>query len=710
MVLLKNKKMLHFKKGGMYVKKYHDKSFSALERAEALTDEMTVSEQASQLRYDAPAVKRLGIPAYNWWNEGLHGLARSGTATMFPQAIGLAAMFDIDSVREAAEITAREARAKYNEYSAGDDRDIYKGLTVWAPNINIFRDPRWGRGHETYGEDPFLTAENGKAFVEGLQGGGSVMTAAACAKHFAVHSGPEALRHEFNAEVSPKDMEETYLPAFEALVKEAHAEGVMGAYNRVNGEAACASVFLMKKLKEWGFDGYFVSDCWAVRDFHEHHGLTSNAVESAALALKAGCDVNCGCTYANVLAALDEGLVTKEDIRRACVHLMRTRIRLGMFDDETELDKIPYECVSCSEHKSVSLRCAERSMVLLRNNGILPLDSKKIKTLAVIGPNSDSRAALEGNYCGTADRYVTFLEGIEDRFDGRVLYSEGCHLYKDRCSGLAAAGDRYSEAEAAARHSDAVILCVGLDASVEGEEGDTGNEFSSGDKADLRLPESQRILIRRIMETGKPVIMVCAAGSAVNTESLPDALIHAWYPGSEGGKALAAILFGDVSPSGKLPVTFYESADKLPGFTDYSMKNRTYRYSRDNILFPFGFGLTYSDIVCTEIRYENGKAYVCAENRGKRDSGDVIELYMKDHSENAVPNTSLCGFKRIFLKAGESGRFEIPVPERAFTAVNENGERKIYGSRFTLYAGTHQPDELSERLCGNKSVYTEILL
>lgn len=692
------------------MKKYLDRALGALERAEALTDEMTVEEQASQLRFDAPAVKRLGIPAYNWWNEGLHGLARSGTATMFPQAIGLAAMFDTEAVKKAAEITAREARAKYNGYSALGDRDIYKGLTLWAPNINIFRDPRWGRGHETYGEDPFLTAENGKAFVEGIQGGGEVMQAAACAKHFAVHSGPEALRHEFNAEVSPKDLEETYLPAFEALVKAAHVEGVMGAYNRVNGEASCASEFLVGKLREWGFDGYFVSDCWAIRDFHEHHGLTSDPVESAALALKAGCDVNCGCTYVNILAALEEGLVTKEDIRRACVHLMRTRIRLGMFDDETEFDNIPYSCVSCPEHKAVSLKCAERSVVLLKNNGILPLDENSINTIAVIGPNSDSRAALEGNYCGTADRYITFLEGIEDRFRGRVLYAEGCHLYKDRTSGLAMSGDRYAEAVAAARNSDAVILCVGLDATIEGEEGDTGNEFSSGDKNDLRLPESQRILIQKVMETGKPVIIVCASGSSVNTESDPDALIQAWYPGSEGGKALAEIIFGDISPSGKLPVTFYESADKLPGFTDYSMRNRTYRYADDNILFPFGFGLTYSDIVCTDVRYENGTAYVSAENRGVRDTEDVIELYIKDYSENAVPNASLCGFKRIFLKAGEKGRFEIPVPKRAFTSVSESGERRIYGSRFTLYAGTHQPDELSEKLGGGKCVCAEIEL
>ncbi len=692
------------------MEKYLDESLSVQERAEALTDAMTTEEQAGQLRFDAPAVERLGIPAYNWWNEGIHGFARSGVATMFPQAIGLASMFDEKLTEKAAEITSTEARAKYNEYSKHGDRDIYKGLTLWAPNINIFRDPRWGRGHETYGEDPYLTSQLGKAYVRGLQGSGKVLRTAACAKHFAVHSGPESLRHSFNAQANPKDMEETYLPAFKALVKEEHVESVMGAYNRVNGEPACASKFLMSKLKEWGFNGYFVSDCWAIRDFHENHHVTATATESAALALKTGCDINCGCTYMNLLEALDEKLITAEDIRNACVHVMRTRIRLGMFDKKTEYDDIPYTVVASSENKAESLRCAERSMVLLKNNGILPLDENKIKTIAVIGPNSDSRIALEGNYNGTADRYNTFLTGIQDRFSGRVLFSEGCHLYKDRNSGLAMAGDRYAEAEITAEAADAVVLCLGLDSTIEGEEGDTGNEFSSGDKRDIRLPESQRVLIDKIMKTGKPVIIVCAAGSAINVEAEPDALIHAWYPGSEGGKALAEILFGDISPSGKLPVTFYEKSELLPEFTDYSMKDRTYRYAQNNILYPFGYGLTYSKVVCTSVEYKDGTAFVTAENKGGRDTEDVIELYIKDYSENAVPNHSLCGFARISLKAGEKNTFSIPVSENAFTAVDENGERKVFGNRFMLYAGTSQPDALSCKLTGAECASTEITL
>ena len=686
------------------MKNYLNESLSAQERAEALVNEMTVEEAASQLRYDAPAVER---PAYNWWNEGIHGLARSGVATMFPQAIGLAAMFDTDLVFKVADITSTEARAKYNEYSKRDDRDIYKGLTLWAPNINIFRDPRWGRGHETYGEDPYLTAECGKAYVKGLQGSGKVLKTAACAKHFAVHSGPEAVRHEFNAEVNWKDLEETYLYAFEELVKKAKVEGVMGAYNRVNGEPSCASEFLMGKLDKWGFDGYFVSDCWAIRDFHEHHMVTSSPVESAAMALKAGCNVNCGCTYVHLLSALDKGLVTEDEIRASCVALMRTRIRLGMFDKSTEYDNIPYSVVSCPEHKAVSYQCAVKSMVLLKNKGILPLDKKSISTIAVIGPNADSRAALEGNYNGTADRYVTFLEGIEDAFEGRVLYAEGCHLYKDRVSGLAQAGDRYAEAEAAAANSDVVILCVGLDATIEGEEGDTGNEFSSGDKNDLRLPESQRELIKRVAKIGKPMIVVCAAGSSINIEHDCDALIHAWYPGSEGGKAIADIIFGKVSPSGKLPVTFYNSADKLPCFTDYAMSDRTYRYTRDNILYPFGYGLTYGDVVVTSLSYDDGKVNVEVENSGA-DTCDVIELYIKSHCDNAPAYPVLCGFKRIFVKKGEKLDVEIEISDKAFTTVSDIGERKQFAKEFTLYVGTHQPDELSCQLSGTNCMSIEI--
>jgi len=690
------------------LEKYKDKNLTPLQRAEDIADRLTPEQQAQQLKYDAPPVPELGIPAYNWWSEGLHGLARAGSATMFPQAIGLASMFDEEAVRKVGEVTSIEARAKYNAYSAHGDRDIFKGLTLWSPNINIFRDPRWGRGQETFGEDPFLTSRLGVAMVKGLQGDGDVLRTAACAKHFAVHSGPEAIRHEFDAKVSKKDMEETYLPAFEALVKEAKVESVMGAYNRVNGEPACANSVLMEKLSEWGFDGHFVSDCWAIRDFHVSHGVTKTAPESAAMALKAGCDLNCGNTYLHLLIAYREGLISESEIRRSFVKLMRTRIRLGMMDESTEFDSIPYEVIGCKEHLEYSLECARKSMVLLKNDGILPINTAKVRTIGVIGPNADSRTALEGNYNGRAEEYITFLEGIRDAFDGRVLYSEGCHLYKDRIMGLAMADDRIAEAEIVAEHSDLVILCVGLDSSIEGEEGDTGNEFSSGDKLDLYLPESQRNLVYAVMNTGKPVIIVTASGSAINVNADCNALIQAWYPGQFGGKALADIIFGKVSPSGKLPITFYEKADALPDFEKYSMEGRTYRYTDKNILYPFGYGLSYGDIRCTALAYCDGIAEVSAVNNGNVTAEDVIQLYIKGSGENAVPIHSLCGFRRICLAPGEETTVKIPLSERAFESVNEEGIRLIEGDTFTLYAGTSQPDALSEKLTGKKCISASI--
>ena len=685
------------------MKRYLDESLSAQERAEALVDELTVEEMAGLLKYDSEAVPRLGIPAYNWWNEGLHGLSRSGISTLFPQAIGLAATFDRALLRRAGEITGIEARAKYKWYSKFSDIDKFKGITIWSPNINIFRDPRWGRGQETYGEDPYLTAELGIQYVKGIQGDGKALRAAACAKHMAAHSGPEETRHGFNAKVSLKDLGETYLPAFERLVKEAKVEGVMGAYNAVNGEPSCASPYLMGKLRDWGFDGYFVSDCWAIRDFHEAHHITNEPKESASLAIKAGCDVNCGCTYEHLLTGYREGLISKDEIRKACVHAMRTRIRLGMFD-KTEHFDYPYSIVACKQHKAESLRAAQESIVLLKNNGILPLDEQKLKTIAVIGPQADSRIALEGNYTPKADRYITLLEGIQDRFPGRVIFAEGCHLYQDRVSQICLAGDRYSEALAAAENSDVVIACVGLDSTIEGEQGDAGNEYSSGDKPDLMLPESQRRLLELLKGTGKPLIVVCCAGGSMNMLVDADAVLHAWYPGSEGGKAFAQILFGDISPSGKLPVTFYETADKLPDFEDYSMKDRTYRYAKDNILYPFGFGLTYSKVKCSGLSYDSFCASVDIENIGNFDTDEVVQVYIKDTCGYAVPNHKLCGFERVHLAKGEKKTVKLSLDKDMFTAVDENGEKVVFSHSFTLYAGVSQPDDLSHRLCGCEAV------
>ena len=563
--------------------------------AEQLVGQMTIEERASQLKYDAPAIPRLNVPAYNWWNEALHGVARAGTATVFPQAIGLAAIFDGDFHQRVAECISVEARAKYNAASSHGDRDIYKGLTFWSPNVNIFRDPRWGRGHETYGEDPVLTARLGVRFLKGLQGDGKYMRAAACAKHFAVHSGPESIRHEFDAQASKKDMAETYLPAFEAAVTEAKVESVMGAYNRVNGEPACGSqTLLVKTLREkWGFEGHVVSDCWAISDFHNHHHVTATAPESAAMAIKAGCDLNCGNTYLHMLAALQEGLVTEEQITEAAVRLFTTRYMLGLFADDCEFDAIPYSACDADENNALALEAAEKCMTLLKNDGTLPLDASSIRTLAVIGPNADSVQALIGNYHGTSSRHVTFLAGIRRWCEARgirVFYSEGCPLVGEKLEGCSLVpNDRLSEAVICAEQADAVIAIVGLDETLEGEEGDVSNYSASGDKKDLLLPESQRAMLDALVKTGKPLVTVLAAGSSVNVAQ-GDAQLVAWYPGQAGGTALAEILFGHVSPSGRLPVTFYQSVDDLPEFTDYRMANRTYRYFNGTPLSPFGYG------------------------------------------------------------------------------------------------------------------------
>ncbi len=686
------------------MEKYQDSNLSAQERAEDIVSRMTVDEKAAQLRYDALAIDRLDLPAYNWWNETLHGVARAGTATMFPQAIALAAMFDTETLFAVAEVCALETRAKYNESRKHGDRDIYKGLTMWTPNINIFRDPRWGRGQETYGEDPYLTSRLGVAFVKGFQGDGKYLKAAACAKHFAGHSGPEATRHRFDAKISEKDLNETYLPAFEALVKEAKVEGVMGAYNRLNGEPACASRYLMGKLAQWGFDGYFVSDCWAIRDFHTEHMVTSTAPESAAMALKAGCDCNCGNTYLQLLVAYKEGLITEEDMTKAAVHLMRTRARLGMLDESCEYDAIGYDVVSCKAHKALSLDCARKAMVLLKNDGMLPLKKSSLKSIGVIGPNAASIEALRGNYYGTADEYVTFLDGIRAAFSGRVYFSEGSHLFKDMLQPLSQPGDGYAEALTVAEQSDVVVLCVGYDATIEGEEGDTGNAFASGDKADLLLPESQRILIDKVLSVGKPTVIVMSCGSAVNPlADKASAVIQAWYPGQMGGKALAEILFGDVSPSGKLPVTFYKTADKLPSFDDYSMANRTYRYVKDNVLYPFGFGLTYSKVVCSGFAYNASDRTVNlkVQNTGGCDTDEVVQLYIRDNeSKWAVLNHKLCGFKRIHIKKGETISVTMTLPGSAFEVVDDAGRRFVDSGSFTLFAGTSQPDARSRHLTG----------
>lgn len=689
-------------------------------RAQELVAQMTLEEKVSQTLYNAPAIERLGIPAYNWWNEALHGVARAGTATVFPQAIGVAATFDEDLAGAMAEVIAEEGRAKYNAQKKAGDRDIYKGLTFWAPNVNIFRDPRWGRGQETYGEDPYLTSRLGVRFVEGLQGDDpDYMKTAACAKHFAVHSGPESLRHSFDAKASKQDMYETYLPAFKACVQEAKVEAVMGAYNRTNGEPCCGSKTLLQDIlrDEWGFEGHVVSDCWAVMDFHENHKITKSEKESAAMAMNNGCDLNCGCAFRSLRDAVKGGYVEESRLDEAVTRLMETRLKLGMFEEEgtVPFDRISYDRVDTPQNRALNLKIAEKSLVLLKNeNNLLPLDLEKIGAIGVIGPNAASRKALVGNYEGTASRYVTVLEGIQDYVGdrARVFYSEGCPLHRDKTSGLTAAGERLSEVKAVCEASDVVVAVMGLDADIEGEQGDAGNEFASGDKPDLNFPGLQPEVLRIAAESGKPVILVSLTGSAMafawEDAHIP-AILQAWYPGAQGGHAVARVLFGESCPEGKLPVTFYRTMEELPEFTDYSMKGRTYRYMQQDALYPFGYGLSYTRFELGEAKalQENIEAGGCVQldvsiqNTGAMAGGQTVQVYVKALREG-TPNPQLKGLKKVFLKPGEETRVTIFLPDTAFALYDEEGRRMLEAGEYAVFVGMQQPDGRSEALTGQK--------
>ncbi len=695
-------------------------------RAKELVDQMTLEEKVFQMLHTAPSIDRLNVKAYNWWNEGLHGVARAGIATVFPQAIGLAASFDEDLMEAIGDAVATEGRAKFNMQQEFGDTDIYKGLTFWAPNVNIFRDPRWGRGHETYGEDPYLTSRLGVRFVEGLQGHDeNYLKAAACAKHFAVHSGPEDLRHSFDAKVSKKDLYETYLPAFKALVKEANVESVMGAYNRTNGEPCCGSKTLLKDIlrDSWGFDGHVVSDCWAIKDFHEYHKVTNGPVESVALAVENGCDLNCGNLFIYLLEAVKEGKLKEEQIDTAVTRLFTTRMKLGLFEETGKVpyDSIPYEVVDSKEMKEFNLSVAKKSLVLLKNkDNLLPLDKSKIKTIGIIGPNANNRKALEGNYEGTASRYVTVLEGFQDYLgdDVRVFASEGCHLHKNRLRGRGTENDRLSEVKAVCSKSDVIIACMGLDAGLEGEQGDRGNEFASGDKPNLNLPGVQGDVLKTLYESGKPVILILLSGSALainwEEEHIP-AIIQGWYPGAQGGRAIAELVFGECVPEGKLPITFYRSTEELPEFTDYSMKDRTYRFMKNEALYPFGYGLSYTDFTfsnlnCSykEVTGEGIDVSVKVKNEGKFAGRETIQVYIKAKDLDS-PNAQLKAFQKVALDPKEEKSITLHLPIEAFSLFDENGRQKVRNGSYTIYVGGSQPDQRSIELTGKNPLEIEVI-
>ena len=727
---------------------YRDPNMSFSLRAEDLVSRMTTEEKIAQIISAAPALERLGIPEMDWWSEALHGVAREGTATMYPQSIGLGATFDPELVGEIGRTVGLEARIKYEQYSSHNVRDLFKGLSLYSPNINIFRDPRWGRGQETYGEDPWLTGRMGVSYIRGLQGDDpDYLLTAACAKHYAVHSGPEPIRHEFNAEVSPKDLHETYLPAFEAAVKEGKVAQVMGAYNRTLGEPCCASELLLQRIlrEDWDFEGMVVSDFTALKDFHTGHKVTKDAAESAALALKHGCDMNLGFVYMNLRESLDRGLITEKDIDRACIQVMITRLRLGLYEEPACL-KVDHELLDGPEHRALNLKAARESLVLLKNDGLLPLTGK-FRSIAVLGPNAMSISALKGNYHGEASEYITVLDGIR-RAAGdavRIRYGVGCELTPYQAPGkresktgddasvsffdnvaptfnlmeLMGHGDREAEALALAEESEAVVLVLGLDESVEGEEmmeGYSCDEFAGGDKKTLLLPSNQRKLLEDVLALEKPTAVVLLSGSALSLEDERiGALVQAWYPGALGGQAVGELLFGQFSPSGRLPVTFYRSIEDLPSFTDYSMKGRTYRYFEGEPLYPFGFGLSYTSFRYGDLKADAGdsgvEASVCVENTGSMAGREVVQAYVRwDGGDDAQPRWHLCALGSVLLQPGEKKSVTLSIKPEALYTYHENGSRNVEKGSYTLWVGGGQPDKRTAALLGREAMKTSFIL
>jgi beta-glucosidase len=822
-----------------------DATLATEARVRDLIGRMTLEEKASQLQHQSAAIPRLGIPAYDWWNEGLHGVARAGRATVFPQAIGLAATWDSALIHRVATVISDEARAKHHEAARQGRRGIYEGLTFWSPNLNIFRDPRWGRGMETYGEDPYLAGRLAVAFVRGMQGDDPhYLKTIATPKHYAVHSGPEPDRHRFDAVVSPSDLWGTYLPHFETAIVEGGAESVMCAYNRVFGDPACASRLLLQDVlrDRWRFAGYVVSDCWAISDFHSFHGVAADEVEAAAQALRAGTDLSCGPEYRSLVAAVERGLVTEAQVDTALARLLRARFRLGMFDPP---DLVPWAraaealpsaaaLVDDPRHRALAREAAVKSIVLLKNDGLLPL-RKDLRTIAVIGPNADDVDLLLGNYNGLPTAPVTPLQGIRDAVDPgtTVLYARGSDVapgmptltvvpaaalrdvrgayhaghgfpgapvatradpaidftwwdgapapglpadsFSVRWTGtlVPPASGRYAlgvrafggarlfledsllvefsdrhvvltqwatvdlvagdaralrveyfdrradalvqlvwappdprpreDAVAAARRADVVVMMLGLSPRLEGEEMPVDVPgFAGGDRVTLGLPAPQDSLLRAVVATGTPVVLVLLNGSALAIPWAAEhvaAILEAWYPGQAAGEALADVLFGDVSPGGRLPITVYRSADDLPPFDDYRMRGRTYRYFTGEPLFPFGHGLSYTTFRYRELRVPSAarrgdtiSVSVEVENTGGVTADEVVQLYVSRLEASApVPIRSLQGFRRITLRAGERRRVAFTLTPRQLALVDEDGRYVVEPGRFTISVGGKQP-------------------
>ncbi len=688
-----------------------DHSLNINDRVDILVSQMTLEEKIGQLVNAAAAIPRLNVPDYDWWNEASHGLARNGKATVFPQGIGLGATFDPELAKRVSSAISTEARAKYYVSQSMGNHSKFAGLTFWSPNINIFRDPRWGRGQETYGEDPYLMAKMGIAFVEGLQGDDpKYLKTAACAKHFAVHSGPEKDRHHFNAAPSQQDLYETYLPAFKALVTEGKVEGVMAAYNAVYGIPACANPLLLQDIlrNTWKFDGYITSDCGAVGGITYKQKYVPTAVEAAAVAINAGTNLNCGETYKFLNKAVEQGLVTKEMIDERTKQLFKTRFRLGMFDKDSNSPylNIGPENIHSAEHVALAREVAQKSIVLLKNkNNILPL-SKEIKIPYLTGPFANSADILLGNYYGVSSNLVTVLEGITD------AVSLGTSLdYRSGALPFQATLNDVNWAPRVAAEADITICVVGLSADLEGEEVDAIATATKGDRVDLKLPQSQIDYVKELIQYKKgPLVLILASGSAVSLEGIEehcDAILQMWYPGEQGGNAVADVLFGDVSPSGHLPVTFPKNVEQLPAFDDYSMKGRTYKYMTEEPLYPFGFGLTYSKTEIKNLKVENTKlkskndlvVSVEVANIGNYDIDEVVQLYLSPKEvTGGIPNTSIKGFKRISLKKDETKTVSFTVTADQLQVVNTKGESVWRKGDYKVTVGNSSPNSASKRL------------
>ncbi len=682
-------------------------------KAKELVSKMTVEEKMTQLLYTSPAIERLGIKAYNWWNEGAHGVARAGTATVFPHTIAMAATFDSELINEIADVISTEGRIKYNKHVEYGDHDIFKGITYWAPNINIFRDPRWGRGQETFGEDPYLTATLGTAFIKGIQGEGEFLKGAACSKHFAVHSGPEKDRHGFDAVATPHDLYETYLPAFEKTVK-AGVAGVMGAYNRTNGKPCCAHDYLMGEVlrKNWGFDGYFVSDCGALQDIYEFHKFVETRAEAAAVALTNSCDLNCGQTYDALVDAYEEDLITEDQITEAAERLYMIRFLLGEFEEVRPYSDIPYSKLDCKEHRELNLRAAENCVTLLKNDNYLPLNKNINNKIAVIGPNALSVTALEGNYNAYASEYITVADGVRRVFtDADISVERGCNYCHEKFNEWSGFGNMLSDGAAAAAEADITVLALGLDCSIEGEDTGFDNDYTAcGDKKNIYLPKTQQKLAEMVCDACENVIVVILCGSSVDlgekVRNHAKAIIHAWYPGSQGGLAIAKTISGENNPCGKLPVTIYNGEHPLPDFTDYNMQGKTYRFIEGDALYPFGYGLSYtkfeySDAKILEKTDDNIKVSVNVKNIGDRAGIEKTQIYAQySDSRTYTPHFQLCGIKSTKLEAGETENVTIDIDTYWLKAVLEDGQRVTPDGKITLYIGGHQPDKRSNKLLG----------